>query len=166
MAMTGCNSENTGDSKFFGEVITGHAVKFLNSISEKGYGIREDEGITVQLKSGSFFIKSSYICFYRSKNLICVDFTTPMSLEPMKRFLSSYARIIGSPLAVIFAGEKMVVFETMSEEGTPSKILSKIPPPEELWNIRVVERKFDRQIAATYYDLVHCKQSCCKLEEE
>jgi hypothetical protein len=60
----------------------------------------------------------------------------------------------------------MVVFETMSEEGTPSKILSKIPPPEELWNIRVVERKFDRQIAATYYDLVHCKQSCCKLEEE
>ena len=141
-------------------------VKVLDLISKRGYEIRRDSGITIQLKNISLVVKSSYLCSYKGRDLICIDFASPLSIEPLKRFLSAYGRIIGSPLGLILGGEKIVMFKTMSEKEVDP---NNIPPPDELLEVQIVEKKFDRQIAATYYDILHCtlcQPNCCKEESD
>ncbi len=115
-----------------------------------GLRIEPDGGTHLNLKNRSFFVKCTYVGFCGEKPVVCIDITNPAAMEPVKRFIVSYARVRGARYAAVMAGEKVWLFDTVeNREVDEEEIDTNTTPPE--------PDDKDFRIAAAYYSLIHCQ---------
>ncbi len=134
-------------------------MKILDTLKEKGYEIEEDDGIYLDLGNERVKVRCSYLAKFRDRVLMCVEFTTPMSMSAVESFLKSYAKILNAVYAVISDGRNLKVFEIPSNrEIKPEEIL----PAEKAYEIEYDSRlELEKRRAVACYSAIHCK---CEVE--
>ncbi len=118
--------------------------------------IETDRGIHLNLKNTTFFVRCAYVGFSENRPVVCIDVTNPAAMEPVKRFIVSYARVRRVRYAAVVAGERVWFYDTVERrEIGEDEINVHAHPPE--------PDDKDFRIAAAYYGLIHCQ---CGEEDE
>ncbi len=131
-----------------------------------GLRIEPDKGICMNLENKSFFVRCTYVGFSGDRPVVCIDVTNPAAMEPVKRFVVSYARVRKARYAAVVAGEKVWFFDTVKGREIGVDEISIHAHPSE-------PDDKDFRIAAAYYSLIHCQcgeddegNSLCRLSTE
>ena len=121
----------------------------LKWLEEKGVEFERDDGIDIELDGKHFFVKCSYLGFFKGRIVLCIDFASPTASEPVKRFMESYTRIRRARYTVVVAGDKIWTYDVIKKE--------EVEDIEVQAEFEVKPDNKDFRIAAAYYNLIHCQ---------